>query len=197
MKNDELQTTYKDGKQINFICDMFELTDTQRNQLTRYVSVHTRKGMQDEPLKMNINKKQQQDILNNHKSIMQVLMNSFEIGNLDELTDFLVRKNLVFFSAHALERVKQRSSSEDHPFDVLSLLKNVTINDDKNEAVRVFACANQVESRVVWRDSPYCTINFSMNDNRIVVSVEMRIPKESNKAPFFVVTVMNKDHKRL
>lgn len=189
---------YRDGTEIYFFENVFELTPTQKEELKSKISQLTMEEHKQNPFKMTINSTQEKDILQVHKDIISALKEAYSVESDEELADILYENELIVFSKHALSRLVERFSGKtDSPFSKMYEALNLdpqTSSELASQATEVFVQANKVESKIEWSVSPYCRINYSLEGDKTTLSVENHyLPEEEIDKLYFVVTVMKKD----
>lgn len=194
-----LSAQYINGETIDFAPTIFELTNRQKNSLKNYISKHTPTELKESPYKMKLSSQQKRDILNFHKAIMGKLKAYFKVNGSSDLAKILLKRKIIIFSTHAVERLKERFSTadKDNPFYKLKLLGNISINTLQQDALEVFVEANQIGNNVEWRNTPYCVINYSVEGDQTVLSVETQFDRDFENAPYIVITVMKKKYKNV
>lgn len=194
----KLKCEFKDKEVIEYIHNVFELTQEQEQKVQEYISNVTKKELKDEPCKLKIEDKQKQEILNFHRSLIDNLKQELGVEDDDELADKLYDLELIEFTEHSLDRIKERflTPEDNIGFNKLAeLYKNPEENLEttSRNAVEVFVKADVVGEKVEFNVSPYCRINYSLEGNKINLSVENRYGDQSGSSFYLVVTVINKN----
>lgn len=189
---------YKDGTETYFFENVFELTDKQKEELKTKISQITREEHSADPYKMTINTTQQKEILQFHHDLISALKDAYSAESDKELAEQLEKEELIIFSRHALERLVERFSRQSNSpfskiFEVFDLDPQ-SPDDLAIEATEILLKANQVQPKVEWNTSNFCRINYYLDGDKTILSVENHyLPDIEPDDYFFVVTVMKND----
>lgn len=188
---------YKDGTPTYFFENVFELTSAQREDLKFKISQMTAEEHRQKPYKMAISPTQQEELLQVHKEIVSALKEAYSVESDEDLAENLYNDELIIFSSHALDRLVERFSKQtDSPFSKIYEALNLEQQSSSElavEATEVLLKANEVQPKVEWNASPFCRINYSLDGDKTILSVENHyLPDDETEEFYFVVTVMKK-----
>ncbi|MFL2101954.1 hypothetical protein [Marinilactibacillus psychrotolerans] len=194
---------YKNGEEIEYIENIFELNESQKKDLISYINQSTPSDLNKSPHKTKLTAEQKDTIIHFHKEMIQLLRETLSLDDDNqEFARQLKDNRIIFFTPHAGERIQERLTdnpdnieTSNSPFSGLKNelgLPDQTENELLLEAIEIFIQADVIGHKVEFNTSPFCRIDYSLKGDKTVLSVENRYIGNNIDRSFVVITAKNK-----